>query len=641
MSKIKEKLFIVVITVVGLSFTVFKLHQSSVGFYKPILSIYKDTSLILFTPRGIRSDEWLVGTAKLVSQVQHNKLQPSTKLVGFLETLPVMSGVPYYHWKSLFHPHTLPFFFLPLEYAFALSWWVGPLIMILASYLIAKLLTKSEISAVFVSLIFFFTPFNQWWTNTLSGFLGYGGMAVYFFLTLISEKKVLNKILRIIGLIYFFLCFVFILYPPFQASIGLFFLFLVIGFLVQSRKKLDAKKRITLLMALGITLLVSGGVILLFYTEFKDILQIIQNTAYPGKRVVTGGGYDWMHLLNGFYNIQLLDDIKGAGPWGNQSEASNFLLLYPYGFCIYLYFFVKQVIKRKVNWLLACMLFYLLLATVWLFIPFPLWISKITLLYLIPPNRMLIGIGVADVYLTFYFLTKIHKPKGRIYLIVSLFFSIIAFFVNLYMGFYLNQNYPLFIQNKAKIVLISIVAGASVYLFLQQKKILFPLFIFIYLLLSTYRVNPIYRGLDALVNTPFAKKIQLVELKNKQKYRWVTYDSLLWGQYSIANGVRSLSGVYLYPQFDLWKNFDSQEKYKDTWNRYAHVFFSYDQKEKNKFVLLQPDLFKININPCSEELKKLKVKYYIMMEKKEYVCLKEMQKFKTWNSYLYIYERTD
>lgn len=642
--KIKNYVFPVIIIFVGFILSILKINGSSIGIWnKYFYGDSIDKSLLLFEPRGIRSDEWLVQSPFVLSH--SNLIGSSTISQGFESKNIVMLPVPAVSFKTLFHPNVWGYFFLPIEQAFSFNWWFNDLILLIFSYLFLKVITKKTFFSIFFSFIILFSSFTQWWRGGAIAVPAFGFAILYFIVKIFHYRNTNDLVKNVFFLNYFLLCYFFILYPPFQLSFGFFMLLFVIGYVLNHKNDLNKKRFLILSLVSCFVIIVSAICIYLYFNEFKDVISIIQNTVYPGKRIAYGGGYSWIKLLNGFYNIQLLVDAKGSGPWVNQSEASNFLLLYPYIAPIYIFIFVNQLIKKKVNWIFCFNILYLIIATLWLFIPFPTWFSKITFLYLVPINRMLIGIGLADLFLNFYFLFKINIPRTKLYFFITLVQSFITFVVNYYIGNYLLKNYPTFIHSEMKIFIISFIAGTLVFLLLNKKYILF-IFIFLgYLVISTYSINPFYVGIDPVINTALANKIQKIEKNNMGKYKWIVYDTGMLGQYLIANGANSLSGVYTYPQFDLMHVFDSQENYINIWNRYANVFFVNEKNNTNGFELIGVDQFKINIDPCNEKFKKLNVKYYIFTTNVRYICLRDIDKFSTYTdgyiNYLYLYERID
>lgn len=519
---------------------------------------------------------------------------------------------------------------MPLENAFAFSWWLPNFLMMMAVYFFIFHISKSIFLSISSSLMFFFTPFNHWWSFQLAFYLGYGLFFLLFFIKSLENKKVKSFLLLIISL-YFFICYVFITYPPFQiATFYVLFSFLL-GYLI-SKKILFNKK--TIIYGLIIFLLTSF-IIAVFYFEFKDIIKIIRNTVYPGKRFVANTLGDFLFLINGFYNIQLLDDVKGTGPFTNQSEASNFFLISFFALPIYWLIIFDQIRKKKIDYifLLLNLVFFILL--LWFLFPIPSLIAKISLLYLVLQNRTIIGIGIVSYLLMFYYLAKIKPKKDFFYFYLTLLCTLIIFFVNLYLGFWFKFNYPVFIQNSFKIILISLISSFLMYFLLIQKTKLFLILLLIFSFFSTYRVNPLYRGLDPLINTPLAKELRKIDKDYGGKYRWLLYGSIYLENYFIANGLKSLNGTYFYPQFSLWHKFDKERKYENIYNRYVHVTLL-DDPTKEKFILHSPDHFSFNLNPCENKIKINYFKFFLFEREVNYFCLqllKEVNNFYIYKNY--------
>ncbi len=246
-----------------------------------------------------------------------------------------------------------------------------------------------------------------------------------------------------------------------------------------------------------------------------------------------------------------------------------------------------------------------------------------TLLNYAPDKRMIIGIGITNLFLVFYYVNQNKKYIANTFFnSLALISSVVFFLINLKLGFWLKQNYPNFIQNDMKIIILSFVAGALVYLAAKKRTKLF-LFLFLTIsIITVYRVNPIRIGVDPLINSPLANEFKLINREDENK-RWVVYDNIILGNYLLANGLNTISGTYIYPQIDLMRNFDSKEEYKDIWNRYAHVTYSNNQNVTSvEFILHQEDSFTIKINPCNNIFEELDVKYYIFMTKEDHSCLK-------------------
>ncbi len=605
-----------------------KIHPSSVGIYQEyFFGQNKDPNLIFGQPRAIRSDEWLVSTPKIISQV-NSGFPVVNKNIGLGEVMPIQGCLPYKHWRMVFCPNMWGFFFLPLENAYALMWWLPNFFMLVAVYFFILFLSKDIFLSIFSSLIFFFTPFHQWWSYSLAIFLSNGLFFALFFIKSLEKKGFLSWLYLIFS-IYFLTAYAFILYPPFQVASFYVFGGLILGYLLLKR---IFSKRLILYSLL--TILVTFLVIFLFYFEFKQTINIVKETVYPGKRFVANTLGNVTFLINGFYNLQLLDDVKGAGPQANQSEASNFFLLSLFALPAYWWIIINQIIKKKTDYIFLLLNIIFLLLLIWFLFPISSLIAKITLLYLVPQNRAIIGIGLVSYFLMFYFLARIKRSKDSYFNYLVWLCSLLIFFVNLYFGFWLKFNYPAFIQNNLKIILISLISAILIFLLLSKKTKLFLMLLLTFSFASSYRANPLYKGLSSLLDTPLAKEVRKINTDTKGQYGWVVYSSIYLENYLIANGVKSLNGTYFYPQFALWSKFDKDGKYKDIYNRYAHVTLFHDKK-KDKFVLYHGDHFGFNLNPCDKELKKMNFRIFLFEKKFDYACLNLFKRVDNLSLFIY------
>jgi len=636
--KLKIFIFPVFLLFVYIILVVFRLHSSSIGMYhKYFYGEKKDPNLIFGQPRAIRSDEWLVWTPKLISSVKNDFAQVNQNL-GLGENF-VVQGFPVKHWRMIFHPANWFFFFLPLEQAFVAGWWFSNLMMILGIYFLFFILTKSIFLSIFSSLIFFFTPFNQWWTYQLSIYLAYGSFILIFFILILKEKKFLIRVLYLLGITYFLLCFAFIQYPPFQVAVFYVIFFAALGLFIKNINQFNKKDYLFFIFSVFFVILVLVFTLGKFYFEVKDVIDVIRNTVYPGKRFVSDGQGSILHLLNGFYNLQLQSDLKGSAIYTNQSEASNFFLLSLFALPFYLWIIFNQVKNKKTDWVFLSLNTAFILLLLWYLFPWPKILSKLSLLYLVPKKRVVIGIGVAAYILMFYFISQVKFKKDFFSYYLIIFLSIFTFLVNLYIGFFFKYNYPVFIQNNYKIILISLFSAFLIYLFLNQHKKIFLIFFFLFSFYSTYYVNPLYKGLDPLLNTSLAKEIRKIAKETKNQYFFVNYGSIVLENYPQANGAKSLTGVYYYPQFEWLKKIDPQKKYESIYNRYAHVnFYDYSNKFNDKFILWNGDAYNININPCDKFFIDMKAKYFMFDRRVNYKCLKLKEEIKMSNMEVLIYE---
>jgi len=631
-AKLISVLFIAVIVL----FVGFGIHGSSIGVYNQGLFKYgqKDSNLLLFHPRAIRSDEWLVSSPYILSQYK-NDFKVVNRFIGIHgQNMAVLYDAPTKHWSTFFKPHNYGFFVLPIEQAFALRWWFRDLVLFIGAALLLTKILKNRLYAVLSSLALVFTAFNQWWSIQSLYYFGFGSLALYAFLEVLERRKTQQKLLFSLPFIYFTLAFIFSIYPPFQISILLLLCFIVLGYFMNN-KRLILINKTSLLITLCSTLFV-GLIILLFYIDLRIPINLIANTVYPGSRTEFGGNFNPLHLLNGFYNMQLIDETKGVALFENQSEASSFFMLSLFCFPIYLLDLFKEIRKRKVDFLFLFIGIYLIISLWWIFFPLPKIFAKLLLLNFVPPKRMIIGIGIANYLLVFISLLK-SRNKSLQFQCLAIFLTLLTFIFHIFLGFYLKLNYPEFIQSNLKIFLVSTIAGVMVYSLLRKWKCSFIFLLLGYSIITVIRINPVYRNLDIFKSSKLSLKLREIEQANYKKHRWIVYDELILGNYLLANGIHTLNGVYLYPQLKLWKKFDKNEKYSDIYNRYAHIVFTVSNTSNATFSLVTPDYFQVSIDPCSKLLRELNVKYYIFPNPINRKCMKQVAivKYPTKASYIY------
>jgi len=647
LKKYKYLIYPVLIIVIGIVLSLLHLHGASIGKYSQILfPNQEDQNIVFGFPRAIRSDEYLLGTPILISQDINREPVINTNL-GEGTNLGYTHNVPTKDVFSLFEPASWPFFFSDnTNLSFALHWWIRIIIMLLGTYfLVLELTNKNLLLSIGGSLLFLVTPFIQWWLSADPmapiGLISFG---LFFFIKLVKSKKIFSYIGYSLALAYTIISFGLILYPPFQIPLGIVAVFLAIGIVITERKEyLNNKKSILLFIS---SLVFSLGIVitfvLLFYTSFKDVISIMTNTVYPGARFISAGQGNIHVLLSGFYNILMQKDSNGA-PYGNQCEASNFFMLF---IPLLIWLIYKNILhiknNKKVDIVGVSVAIPLLFFFLWMLLPLPDFISKYTGLYLVPAERLLLGIGFSNYLLLLYmFSSGIYKfDKKRILdkillLLLIIFTAILTFLTGKYL-YSLNPKlftYPTFVTPDVKILLVTILVPTLVFLFLKGYKKLFMIAILLFGLISTIYVNPLYKGLDVITDTDLANYI--TDLSTEDDSKWVIYGDHHYAQYALANNASVLNGIHPYPQFEIWSVINPQKDYEDIYNRYAHVIFTDYETGENLLILVQNDLLVVNISPCDPKLKELDVKYVLStINFQDSSCLEKQNQFGNATIYL-------
>jgi len=149
-------------------------------------------------------------------------------------------------------------------------------------------------------------------------------------------------------------------------------------------------------------------------------------------------------------------------------------------------------------------------------------------------------------------------------------------------------------------------------------------------------------GLGPIYKKDLAKIIKEENKKNPNA-RWAVYGNRLLPNFFIAAGGDVLDGVKYTPPFNDIKILDPKGEYNNVYNRYAHIMMgeNKDLTKEISFELIYADLYRINIDPCSEKLKQLGVTNLAFDEKpsdKSIPCAVPIAENPVNNTWLYSYK---
>jgi len=608
-------LFPVVLLLPLIIFTILGISGSSIGFYNKILygENQKDTSLIANEPLAIRSDEWVVNTQMTIAQVK-NGLKQTNVNIGNGEDMSVVIDAPYSDWSAVFKPQNLSFFLLPLDNALAFKWWVMAYLLIVACYLfVLKLLPQQRILSAFISLGFFFSPFIQWWYQySTLGTLAYCLFGAVIFIKILEEKNKIKCGLLGLLLAYVVACFVLVLYPPFQIPCALVMLAFSIGYAIERFGTMPRRNLVKKLILILLSMLLAGCVGLAFLTTRPDTVQAIQNTVYPGKRVVNNGGYDIVHLFSGGLDSQLQSNKKSANysiPSNNitnQSEISNFLFIWPFLLIVSILLIIVDYFRsRRIDeWALLLVNALLVLFLLRIFLPTFDLLGKAILLESVPHNRLMIGFGLLGLIQMTLFIRYLGNRKEKLSNMLVLLFTSGALLFGALVNLYTAHRFPGYIGN-FKALAIALLVAIIIYCILGLRFLVATFILLLFSVYMTHGVNPLYKGTGVLSSNKIIRSIEVAASKSPEE-KWVIENGYL-ENFAIMAGAKSLSGVYVYPQKDLWRLVDPTGQSESIYNRYAHVSINLDRNPERivdtEFISPALDHFGVKTEPCSKYLK--------------------------------------
>lgn len=606
-------LFPLIVFIVLLSLTAFRINGSSVGTYDTVLYGRPDHTKIAGNPRGIRSDEWLFVTQLTIAQQQANYPRFNQN-IGSGRDVSVIGDAPYKEWSTLFRPQNIAFFIIPFEYAFAFKWWLLLALVISSCYFfVLRIFKDKRLFAAVFSTAAGLSPFIFWWyqTATLAPIF-YGFFIALVGIRIINREPIpllkrhpLYFSLGLYALIlaYLLVSFALILYPPFQIPIILTVAAFLLGYLLEHRssKKIFTPLLFKTIAVFAVSALLAIGVIFTFVQTRSGVIDAIQNTVYPGSRKVEGGGLPVVQLFNTYLQPQLQRQSKAAHYYNNQSEASNFILFAPLLVVLgFILLFVDYRRNKRLRWTLLGVQLVVCLFLANLLTPILQPLYNLLLLSMVPHLRLMIGLGFAGVIQLLLISRLVYDIKfsDRKVTIYAAIYSCFALAVVAWAGHTIREQYPLFINNFWLIAGFGLLFTAALFCFISRRALVGAILLLILSAGSVFYVHPLNIGLDPLYKNRLFSTIDSV---SKPGDTWITLDDIYIENFIVMSNRDSLSGIQLYPDVSFWRQVNgAQSDY--IYNRYAHIFFNSDPAFTDTIKLIQFDTFQIKFQ-CSDFIK--------------------------------------
>lgn len=585
----------------------FKINFSSIGMWSQYMNEQDTSNEIVGEARGIRSDEWLTQSSFMIGQASSEKYEVHNKKIAQGTSNMLMISAPVTDIVEISRPLLWGFHFLDVERGFSFYWGLKIVALVLVSMELIKRVSKknNNLLVLIGGLVLAIAPPLMWWLSTavVDGYI-YGAAVIVLFgyyMNNIEKYKIWKKILIAIGIIICLPGFVFMLYPAFQVPFGFFMAIFMGDSLIKNWKKL--RKTDYLLMA--ISLMLSLGLVARFVMLSLEDMKTMLGTVYPGNRLVTGGTLNANSYVNYFVNIFFPYTENIA----NTCEPSTYIYSLT-GLVIVVIAYLKNIkakVKNENTGITIALIMLFIVYTIWEFIGFNEFLSKITLLSYSPAERTHIITGMIGLILSIIMVqgdtdngNKIFTKKQSI--LISLVVVFVAYVLakqSIYTQFFTSLKY--------EIVLSMIFALTYFIINYRAKEWIYTMLIVA--AVAGVKVNPIAVGISPINKTDISAKIREIDA-NEEDTLWIGSTNIT-GQYLVANGVNCLNGVHTYPDFKWLKIVDSKGEYDETYNRFAHI--SVNLSEETSFQILAPDAYVANLT--YDNVKDIGAKYYFTMSK--------------------------
>ena len=584
-----------------------KLHQSSLAKWDEYLPSRSPSSTVLLgEPRGIRSDEWLVHTPWMLSQMANGQPIANPNLGAGHSTL--LTSVPTGHVASKLQPEFWGFDLLGRDHGYSWLWMYKLFGLFTAMFLLLQVLTRSDmVVAALGAASIVLASFTQWWFSTnlpelLAGFaLSLVGLA-YVAQSASRTGCVVGAVVLVLGAA----TFVFQVYPPFQVVVGYVALAIILGLAAdpsrRARFRVHAGTRVSCLLVAAIVL---GGVFHAFWVDAASTIDTMVHTAYPGKRTTVGGDKAWWALFDGYFEAWRTGESHFPLPPTNASEASNFALFFPFVAIALLW---RARVARPDGVIVALAAFCVLLAA-WMMVPIgeavAVPLAKWSLLSFVPPHRALVGVGVGSCLVVAAWIAWLRRQPAAVrlpyWVVVAFALSVLA------AGLHLARiDGAYFTAGRIALgVLVSTLAALAI----ARGSIAAYAAMVVLLALPAASVNPLSRGLAPLLDKPAMRAVVAESRASGRGVLWIVPGSFVLPQAMKANGIPTFGGATYLPDAARMRVLDPDGGHSDVWNRYAHIQVeSVPGIERPEFRMIDaPGLYGLRVDVCSDAVRRLGV----------------------------------
>ena len=581
-----------------------RINLASLSMWSSYVNEPDSKNIILGVARGIRSDEWLTQSSLMLGAMQGpDAYKMYNENIGQGNLNMLMMITPVRDIASIGKPLMWGFILFGEELGFSFYWTLKIILLLLVSIEFSMKITKKDTLLTLTGgIVLALAPAIMWWLSSAiaDGYI-FGMTTIVLFSYYMNnlEWDVKRKIGLAVGLLISITSFAFVLYPAFQVPFAFFMLVVMLNDFIPNLKKLT--KIDVIIMTL--TVLGIAGIIARYVLVCWNDIVIMMSTVYPGNRISVGGDFSIDRFISYFANIFFPYSKSVANP----CEQSGYI--YPFiGLIILLIYNFKNIKEKNDEPVVKLIISLTLLYTIfllWVFIGFGELFAKITLMSMVPSPRLHVVVGMIGTILTIAIIKQTNSKKiftKAQSIIISMLVVVISYIL------IKNSSYAGYF-NFTKTEIWSIVIFAMTYFMITGNKRAWCYSMCIVAIIAGATINPICIGLSPIKDTKISKEIQ--QIKSDDKDALWAGNSNITGQYLVANGVKTLNGVHMYPNFEWLKELDSEGKYDEVYNRFAHIHIALGKE--TSFSLLAPDSYLATLT--YEDFKKLGIKYYYSSQK--------------------------
>lgn len=584
---------------------VLHISGTSSGAHWVLLGTGEDPRLIAGTPRGIRSDEWLVQQSWVVSQSNTGYGDINPTFPGGSDMV-LLNELPSWHWSSLFRPHLWGYLLFGLDAGVAWHWWVPALALVSGTYLfVVTMLPRRPLTAAFFAVGIYFTPLLQWFYTPSSVWpVAWTMIALAGTVWILVDPRRWVRVTWSAVIGYFAVTMAMGLYVPFMLPGVYVFIAFALGYTLRARPWTDGGARsflgrIAPFVAAGVA---AAVVTVIWVASRWQAVDAIASTTYPGQRTLkTGALIAQDPFLTGLAGAPWSQALRTQGAnllGGNSSEASTVILLAVFLLPGLAWFAIRSFRAGATrDWLVVCLLGLLVVVAAYLFIPGWDAIAHVLQFDRVPPERFRIMFAVLLPVFAVLVIDHIDRHPTERSWKPGLLSAVVTTAVMVALLIVIVVNDPgILAAAPTWVFTVPAIIAATFLLFVRRGVAVAAGLLMVTAVVLTALVNPIYRGIYDLSETEIGKEVTRIDAANDGD--WVGIGSYEPRAILTQTGVGSFTGVQNYPSPEMWEAIDPDGEYEHLWNRLAHVTWTLGKGEP---VVTSPsgDVLTVTFDACS------------------------------------------
>ncbi|WP_165065967.1 DUF7657 domain-containing protein [Marisediminicola senii] len=579
---------------------------TSGGVYWETFGLGVDPALIAGEARGIRSDEWLVQSSWIVSQVQQGFPVVNQTLPGGMDAT-IQNDLPTSDWSTAFRPHVIGFLFLSLDSGMAVRWWLPVLAVVVAGYLfVVSLLPRHPFSALAIAVGMLLSPIVQWWLLPTTLW-----PLAFAFLTMTTivcayrtRRRWVNWTLAAASG-YVAVAMAMSIYVPFMVPAVIAVLFFAVGAMAQQWPggRGSLWRVLRPLVPLAIAAVAAAGVLALWVVTRLDTVDAVTSTVYPGERLEVPGQLDTVDeavaLFSAPFQRVLLYDLS-APLAPNQSEAAAPLMLAVFLIPALLWAASRRASADRRSRDLRIVAVVASILFVGAFLLLPAWdaVAHLVLIDRTSPARIRMFFVIAGVVGLVLLLRRLQAERRRVPWVIAVLSALLAVAASLIVSASLTGDGSQIPAAGRAWVVSTVLLALAVLAASRARPLLASLSLLGATAIVAWGVNPLYDGVFDLRETDVGEDVAAISAADPDG-RWVGIGGYVPTAVLVQSGVPAYNGVQTYPPEEMWDAIDPTGEYEEQWNRLANVNWAIADGEPT---VLNPvrDQIVVTFDSCSD-----------------------------------------